>query len=278
MTTPRCVVSLATNHNQYPASLTRLGESLRRVGFADEFICWGPGSFPLSAPSHLDVPFAFKPHYFAEVRRRGGSHLLWLDSSCIAVRALDPIFEQIEQDGYILFRNGRYRLGEWTSDEALSALGLDREEAMEIPEVNGGAIGLSTDSEVGATFLERWHRAAQREVAFRGITRRLRTDDDYQDVKWNRGGRVSADPRVRGHRHDQTVAGVIAAQLGMRLSADGLEIYSRMKRVIRPTTRILIDRDAARPHVRLATLGRVRRAAQLGKLMAALRSSRRQLK
>jgi 5-methylcytosine-specific restriction endonuclease McrA len=64
----------------------------------------------------------------------------------------------------------------------------------------------------------------------------------YQAVKWNRGARVSSDPRVRGHRHDQTVAGVLAAQLGMRLSSEGLWVSSGARRTmpIDPKTRIVL--------------------------------------
>ena len=72
----------------------------------------------------------------------------------------------------------------------------------------------------------------------------LRDRKDYQAVKWNRGARVSSDPRVRGHRHDQTVAGVLAAQLGMRLSSEGLWVSSVARRTmpIDPKTRIVLVR------------------------------------
>jgi hypothetical protein len=192
----------------------------------------------------MDVPFAFKPYCLAEAREHGGKLLLWLDSSCVAVRQLEPIFEQIERDGYILFRNGRRRVGEWASDEALSALGLSRDQAMEMPEVNAAVIGLNTSSPLANSFLERWHRAAQEGLAFRGVSEQLRDENDYQDVKGNRNVRVSSDPRVRGHRHDQTVAGVLAARLGMKLSSEGLWLSSGARRAkpIGPKARIVLVR------------------------------------
>jgi hypothetical protein len=192
----------------------------------------------------MDVPFAFKPYCLAEAREHGGKLLLWLDSSCVAVRSLEPIFEQIERDGYILFRNGSHRVGEWASDEALGALGLSRDQAMEMPEVNAAVIGLNTSSPVSNSFLERWHRAAREGLAFRGVSDQLHDRKDYQNVKWNRGARVSPDPRVRGHRHDQTVAGVLATQLGMRLSSEGLWVSSgaRRTRPIDPKVRIVLVR------------------------------------
>lgn len=239
-----CVVSLATADKFYPEYLDRLERSLEQVGFDGEFMPWRPGSFPVDCPAHMDVAFAFKPYCLAEAREHGGKLLLWLDSSCVAVRPLEPIFDQIERDGYILFRNGRHRVGEWASDEALGALGLSRDQAMEMPEVNAAVIGLNTSSPVSNLFLERWRRAAQEGLAFRGVSDQLRDRKDYQAVKWNRGARVSSDPRVRGHRHDQTVAGVLAAQLGMRLSSEGLWVSSVARRTvpIDPKTRIVLVR------------------------------------
>lgn len=240
----RCVVSLATADKSYPEYLDRLERSLEQVGFVGEFMCWRPGSFPVDCPAHMDVPFAFKPYCLAEAREHGGKLLLWLDSSCVAVRSLEPIFDQIERDGYILFRNGHHRVGEWASDEALGALGLSRDQAMEMPELNAAVIGLNTSSPVSNSFLERLRRAAQKGLAFRGVSDQLRDRKDYQDVKWNRGARVSPDPRVRGHRHDQTVAGVLATELGMRLSSEGLWVSSGASRTmpIGPKARIVLVR------------------------------------
>jgi HNH endonuclease len=240
----QCVVSLATADKSYPEYLDRLERSLEHVGFAGEFMCWRPGSFPVDSPAHMEVPFAFKPYCLSEAREHGGKLLLWVDSSCVAVRPLEPIFDQIERDGYILFRNDSHRVGEWASDEALGALGLSRDEAMEMPEVNAAVIGLNMSSPVSNLFLERWRRTAQEGLAFRGVSDQLRDRKDYQAVKSNRGARVSSDPRVRGHRHDQTVAGVLAARLGMRLSSAGLWVSSGARRTkpIDPKARIVLVR------------------------------------
>ena len=201
----------------------------------------------------MDVPFAFKPYSLAQAREYGAKVLLWLDSSCVAVRPLEPIFEQIERDGYILFTNGRRRVGEWASDAALGTLGLSRDQAMQMPEVNAVVIGLNTSSPLANSFLEMWHRAAHEELAFRGVSDQLRDQKGYEDVKGNRGARVSSDPRVRGHRHDQTVAGVLAARLGMRLSSEGLWVSSgaRRRRPIDPKARIVLVRipQEVREHV-----------------------------
>ncbi len=247
MSAMRCVISLATVAHPYVEGLRRLERSLSATHFSGELVCWRPGEFPSGAPAHRQVPFAFKPYCFAEARRRGFDSVLWLDSSCVALRSLDPVFRQIEREGHVIFRNGRHSVGAWSSDRALDELGLSRAQAMKIPEVNAAAIGLSLRHAAALEFLEGWIDAARGGVAFRGVDEELLTRADYDAVKWNRDGRVSGDPRVRGHRHDQTVAGVLAYRLGLRLTADGLWAVPRNSRPIPPETVILIDRRRFKP-------------------------------
>jgi hypothetical protein len=261
------VISLATRARLFPEALARLRQSLDRAGFSGEIFCWSPGNFPAGCPSHEEVPFAFKPFCFREAEARGAGVVLWLDSACVVVRDLAPIFAAIEERGYVLFRNRDYLLGEWASDEALHLLGLERDAAMRISEVNAAAIGLNLRHPVGREFLERWHALAADGVVFRGTREPLPTERDRQDVKWNRGSRVSRDPRVRGHRHDQTAAGILAHRLGMHLSPSGVGSYSSRNRRIGRRTVIVIDRDAARSGGSLRTVDQVRRDKLVGVLI-----------
>ncbi len=164
------------------------------MGFSGSFRPWPPGSFPVGCPSPLEVPFAFKPFCLAEARAEGAGAALWLDSSCVAVRSLDPIFTAIEANGYVLFRNGSYWLGEWASDHTLSEYGLSRDRALALPEVNAAAIGLHFGSRIAVEFLESWHEAARAGTAFRGIPEPLQSWDDYEDVKWNGSGACPPTP------------------------------------------------------------------------------------
>jgi hypothetical protein len=237
MHTDPAVISLATA--AFEPSLRRLDRSLDHVGFGGLRRFWEAGAFPDGCPDQLDVPFAFKPHCFAAAGASGLRNVLWLDATCVAIRPLDAVFDLIASRGHALFLHRKYKLGEWASDAALAAFGLDRETAMRLPEVNASAIGLDLDHPVAAEFLARWRRAADEGTAFRGVEKPIRSADDYQVVKWNRSGRCSADPRVRGHRHDQTAAGIVAHQLGMELSTSGLQPYRRWRRPIRPTTALI---------------------------------------
>jgi hypothetical protein len=239
----RCVVSLATDRAPFPSGLARLERSLGQVGFSGGFRAWPPGDFPSGCPSHLEVPFAFKPFCLDEARAEGWQSVLWLDARCLVVRSLDPIFEAIEKDGYVLYQNAS-QLGEWASDQALAAFGMSREHALSLPQVNAAAMGLHFGHRIGIEFLESWHEAAHHEVPFRGVPEALESWEDYDDVKWNVSGRASRDPRVRGHRHDQAVAGILADRFGMELTLDGLEDAMVLEpgAPFRPTTAIVIDR------------------------------------
>jgi hypothetical protein len=252
------VLSLATNHRRFPEGLARLRKSVARSGFTGQFLGWPPGAFPDDCPAHADIPFAFKPFCFVEARRSGLDLALWLDAACIVVRSLKPLFQQIEAHGYVLFQNSNHRVGAWTSDAALARLGLSRDEAMTIPEVNASALGLDLRHPLAQAFLERWHEEARHGLAFRGVEESVRTDADYKAVKWNKAHRVSRDARVRGHRHDQSVAGILAHRLGMMLAPRGLQPYSRARPWISRATVVVVDRDLGRSDRPLTPLWRVR--------------------
>jgi hypothetical protein len=248
------VISLATG--KYEASLARLERSLDRVGFDGARALLDPGEFPTGCPPHRDVPFAFKPFCFAEAAAAGFRRVLWLDSTCVAVRSLDPIFARLKSDGYVLFRNSPFRLGNWASDAALAAFGVDREVALQLPEVNTAAIGLDVTHPDGARFLSGWLAAARAGTPFRGVESQG-GDDDYWAVRTNRAGRASNDPRVQGHRHDQTVAGILAHQLDLELTATWFQAYRRRRGPILRTTLVVNCRRAARFDASRLVLGRI---------------------
>ena len=237
----RCVVSLATDHGNYPDALARMRQSLARAGYDGEIAAWEHGAFPRGCPTHDDVPFAFKPFALDAARARGFDVLLWLDAACVAVRPLEPFFRRIETEGHLLFRNGNRVVGDWSADGALDVLGLSREEARQLPELNTAAIGLDLRDATAAEFQGRWLGEARRGTAFRG--------DKSQ------------------HRHDQTVAGVLAARLGMKPLRRGLEPLNLGQRHIRVTTRIVVGRDIGQgPPAALDRVDRLRRFGPLVRL------------
>ena len=237
----RCVVSLASDDGRYPEVLARLRESLARTGYDGEVAVWEHGDLPRGCPAHDDVPFAFKPFALDSVRERGFEVVLWLDAACVAVRSLEPFFKRIETDGHLLFRNRNRLVGDWSADAALNALGVSRDEALGMPELNAAAIGLDLRDPRAAEFLGRWLDEARRGTAFRG---------DKSE-----------------HRHDQTVAGILAARLGMQPRPRGLEPLNEGQRHLRVTTRVVTGRDmSAGPPASLDRIERLRRFGPLVRL------------
>jgi hypothetical protein len=113
---------------------------------------------------------------------------------------------------------------------------ISREDAMLIPETPTSAIGLNVRSERGKNFLDRWHQMSTDGLTCRGISKPIRTAEDQYAIAWNKEGCVSKDPRVGGHRFDQTAAGIVAHQLGMHSCADSLrDIHYKVTDINRQT-------------------------------------------
>lgn len=142
--------------------------------------------------------------------------MLWVDASCWAIRHPKPLFDIIARDGYLLFDCG-FNVGDWCCDPALALLqhgspGLSRETLRGVQMVACTIMGLDVTHPTARTFLDRW-MAHARVGVFRGPWR-------------NVNGEASSEPKVQGHRHDQVSAGLIAHEMGLKLtSPHGLYAY-----------------------------------------------------
>ena len=257
------MVSLATG-GYHERHLARLLRSLERSGYRGRLLFWEPGRFPPGCPSHEEAPFAFKPACLDAARSAGHELVLWIDASCVVLRDLAPAFRSLGARGHLLFPNEGLLVGEWASDLALVRLGLTREEALRLPEVNAAAVGLDFRRERAHRFLDRWLAIARDGATFRGVEEPVRSSGEYGEIKWNVGGRISSDDRVKGHRHDQTVAGVLAARLGMELEPRGLDVIRHAASPLEPGGAIAKVRGAGPVDlavIRMRVRGRDRVAA-----------------
>lgn len=196
-----CVVNVATPIGWYPKGQKRLRKSLEQHSPDIDFISWS-STLPSGCPPHEQIPYAFKPYAFKEARDRGYKFALWLDAAAWAVRDIMPVFEDTERDGCYL-QHGGFTSGQWCSDAALGPLGITREESFEMGHLAACIMGLDLKNETSNKFLDRWLELADDGVTFPGAWR-------------NTKGKASSDPRVLGHRHDQTAASVISIQMGMK--------------------------------------------------------------
>jgi len=208
----RCVINVSFGE-WYPLGQQRLIRSLIANDFDGDIMAFG-NEAEVDAPLHKDNRYAFKPYAFSEAKRQGQTKLLWLDAAIIVIKPLNWVFEQIEKDGCFFIDNGQ-KLGEWSSDDSLKAFGITREKALTMPEITACVLGLDLSSELGSKFLEDWQSAA---------------DAGLFHADWfNDQMQVSFDDRVKGHRHDQTLATLIADKLGMTKRHEGLFHYAKTK-------------------------------------------------
>lgn len=191
----RLVLNVATG--VYVAGQRRLKRAL-----VDPLLSWAD-EMPPGSLTHKRIPYAFKAWAIEAARMKGADLILWADACILPIRSMEPLWALIERQGYWFSRNGFWN-GQWCSDAALSLLGITREESFRQEHVVATTFGLNLRSEIGTRFASEYLRLAQN-GSFRG--------------PWmNNGGEASADPRVTGHRHDQTAASVIAHRLGMGLT------------------------------------------------------------
>lgn len=195
----KCVINWAKGA-WYPEGQARLVKSLRKVGFSGDILTFTEES-EVGCPPHNQVPYAFKPYAINFAVSKGYELILWCDASCWAIKPVDGMFEEIEKNNYMFFHN--CSCGPYSSDASLASFGISREESFNIPMLMGICMGFNMKSEVCQEFQRRWFEKANDGVTFPGSW-------------YNHNKEVSADPRVMGHRHDQTAASLIAHQLDMK--------------------------------------------------------------
>lgn len=199
--TRRCIVSVATG-GWYPRGQQRCFDSLEEKGENATRLFWRD-ELPPGCPSHEDAPYAFKPYAFQHARQLGFDQAIWLDASVwLHKKPLADIWARIDDDGWYLEHDGNM-VGNWTSDRVLEVMRITRDQAMDIPLIEGKLIGLDFHNETACKFLDCWLALADA-GAFYG--------------RWsNEDGHESPDPRCYGHRHDISCGSPLAHELGMTL-------------------------------------------------------------
>lgn len=196
-----CIVNVGISH-WYPKGTARLLESLRNVGYTGDHLVFTE-HFPSGSPSHEEVPYHFKTFAMLQAMGMGYDVLLWVDSSIWAAQPIVPLLERIQQEQYMIWNCG-FSVGQWCTDAALDIMAVKRDDAMNMKLIVGGIIGINCRSMVGYELLTRLHNFG-RAGAFNG--------------PWNNNdGSASSDPRCLGHRHDQPVLGVLAHQMGLKIT------------------------------------------------------------
>lgn len=162
-------------------------------------------ALPPECPSHDEQPFAFKYYAIKDALTRGYTSIMWVDSSVVPIRSLAPIWSLTEWQGFWLTDN-QMSCGPWTSDRALSILGITRDQAFEIPQIDAAAFALDLS-----------FKANRAQDFFLGLKDFIKAGA-LPGSSINTNFEVSTDTRVKGHRQDQTAMSVVAYQLRLPLT------------------------------------------------------------
>lgn len=201
----RCIISFATG--RYNSVLDRQIQTLLQHTEDVDHICYRD-SYPKGCPTHEEIPYAFKAFVLKEAMDKGYTSILWMDAAIYIQHDIEPLFEHIEREGYLIFRNG-WTQANWSTDAQLEAFKLTRDEAESMPHPMACVIGFQINDET------------------------IEWISDYINSyrlfvgAWNNNDNVcSSDMRVLGSRHDQTILGFIANQYGLDMTPpNGLLSY-----------------------------------------------------
>lgn len=182
----------------YAKGQDRLGRSLDKFEEKADKLFWKE-EYPPQSPTHQATPYGFKPSSFLEARHQGYEKAMWLDSSCVLVRPLDGAWKQIGTDGYLLGQEG-WTVGQWCAPEVRKLLGRSKDELDTMTLVEGKMIGLDFSSDIANRFLDTW--------------------DGYARMGAFNGNHAN-------HRHDITCAGIIASDMGLKLTPHLIEFDRR---------------------------------------------------
>ena len=204
------VVSFADGVGHYIKAMARLELSLKQVGFKGKgkmINDYGHINSPHHKGSPDAVPYAFKALSIKKAieEQNNTGLLLWCDSVVYATKDIQPVFDHIKEHGYLFFDNLGFSVGDYTSDACLQKWGMERHIAFETKMLMACVLGFDLDNPVTQQFLKLYIDAALDGVSYHGSW----TNENLQ---------VSNDMRVKGHRHDQSVASIIVKQLGLKVT------------------------------------------------------------
>lgn len=198
----RCVVNFAKGA-WYPGGQERLVNSLTKQGYNGDLILSQDESNIGGSPTHQESPYAFKPHIIKKAVDAGHTTVLWCDAAVWAQKPVEPVFEYIEEHGYLFAQSG-FMVGNYTSDACLESFGVTRDHAWKMLMLMGCFMGFDFRRETCKRALQWYLEKSLDGVTFPG--------DWFNDRK-----QVSKDEKVLGHRHDQSAISIIAWELAMKV-------------------------------------------------------------
>lgn len=197
------IVTYYDNKERYILGQKRQKESLDAIGYTEDYYAFN-SSTDINSPTHEDVPYAFKCCAIKKVVDMGYDIVIWMDSPVYAIKDITHFIQFIsDSEGVVLFDNLGYTIGDYTSDRCLELNGWRRDESFEHQMIMACLMAFDMRKQKAKDFIKRYYESHK----INGM---------YEGDWFNYANQVSTDNRVNGHRHDQSVASIIAADMGIK--------------------------------------------------------------
>lgn len=202
-----CVVSFADKAGSYQKKLLRLEQSLKG-NFDGDFL--GFTSYDqIGCEPHSVIPYKFKPYAIQKAIDMGYELILYCDSPIYAKQNIQPVFDHIERHGYLFFDNIGFSLGDYCNDKTLYHFGITREESWKIKMIMACCLGLE------ANYDDKKFKSTPKDF----FNAYINLANDLYPGEWNNDDLTeSNDRRVKGHRHDQSVASALIHKMKMNVT------------------------------------------------------------
>lgn len=203
----KVIVTFADGAGNYRKAMTRMEQSLIANGWDGDFLPFTDYE-TIGSPPHKgkdSVPYAFKAYSIKKAMEIGYENILWMDSVVYATKPVTPLFDHINDHGYLFFDNPPFTIGDYTSDACLRYWYMNRHEAHQKKMIMACVMGFDINQPQAHRFLTLYIMAAKDGVSYHG---------DWFNTK----GQASVDQRCKGHRHDQSVASIIIAREKMKIT------------------------------------------------------------
>jgi hypothetical protein len=199
----QCIVSFADGTGSYRKKLQRLEQSMKG-NFSGDLLLFTDYK-EIGSPRHDEIPYAFKPYAIQKAIDLGYEQILWCDSPIYAKQNIQPVFDHIEEHGYVFFDNIGYSLGDYTNDKTLNHFNITREDSWKIKMIMACCMGFGVVHPMDKIVRE----------AFSKYIRAVR---ELYPGEWDNDDLTeSNDRRVKGHRHDQSVMSAIIWNLNLKI-------------------------------------------------------------
>lgn len=208
-----CIVNYASpGRENYLKGQQRLRQSLLDVGYGGDFIAYA-NTLPPNCPTHQQSPYAFKYFAIRDAFTRGYQLVLWLDASMVVHKDLQPVWDIVKRDGFIVFDNPGCPEAMFTSRDCLDLIGCSPKEAETFSQCCGGCVGFNREHPKAMELFWRMMALARHGQAFRGQS-------------------GSKYPKYKGHRHDQSCISFLLRKYGFHVTPNFIIRYTQDSRGI----------------------------------------------